>query len=86
MTIRFVVTFFFPIKILSFATKIIIVYFQKNSSVWDDSANDKPCPNQKQLLKRFENIDIENELTLSIWSYELRIKWPKKRLKVKLVV
>jgi hypothetical protein len=39
---------------------------------------------KKILLKKFENIDTENESTLSIWSYELIIKWPKKGLKVKL--
>jgi len=79
---------FVTLRILSFATKIVIFYFQFFFSVWDDSASGKPYPNQKIYCwkVKFENIDIENELTLSIWSYELIIKWSKKGLKVKLVV
>jgi hypothetical protein len=40
---------FVIIKILSFAIDIVNCLFsKKKNSVWDNSASDKPCPNQKK--------------------------------------
>jgi hypothetical protein len=73
---------FVAIKILSFAIKIVNCLFSKKNLMFGTIMQMINLVQIfKKSLKRFEN-----ELTLSIWSYELKIKWLKKRLKVKLVV
>jgi hypothetical protein len=44
-------------------------------NIWDKCVTVKPYQNLKFFmpLKNFQNIDIENEFTLSIWSYMLEV-------------